>query len=139
MKQKGKKIYLEFVMLTDEQYKSLCDRFGQSCADDWIEQLNNGIGSKGYRYDSHYHTILSWSRRVKKTGAQATDLSADANILINALEKYASMPQDLPKAIADRCLRMCREKQVSWPRLHHRIGLDPTAAVQIRKDYLGMK
>jgi len=59
----NKKKYLEFVLLTDDEYKKLCDRFGKSVADDYIERLNNYLGSKGKRYKSHYHTILNWSNK----------------------------------------------------------------------------
>ena len=30
---------------------------------DFIERLNNYIGSTGKRYKSHYHTILNWYRK----------------------------------------------------------------------------
>jgi len=68
---KDKKKYLEFVLLTDDEYKKLCDRFGKSVADSYIERLNNYLGSKGKKYKSHYHTILNWSNKdsaAPKTG-----------------------------------------------------------------------
>lgn len=58
-----KKPFGDFVLLTDGEYQKLIERFGKSIADEKIEALNNGIGSKGYKYTSHYHTILSWHRR----------------------------------------------------------------------------
>jgi hypothetical protein len=61
-KKPEKKKYLEFVMLTDDEHKKLVQKFGKKGADEKIEELNIGIGSKGYKYVSHYHAILSWNR-----------------------------------------------------------------------------
>jgi uncharacterized protein YdaU (DUF1376 family) len=60
---KEKNIYGQFqnVLLTDYEK--------QKVSDDEIERLSIGIASKGYKYKSHYATILSWRRkdRVAKT------------------------------------------------------------------------
>lgn len=63
-----KKIYGEnkYVLLTDEEYKKLIDKFGEQGTKDWIEELDIGIGKKGYKYESHYLAILSWDRKAKK-------------------------------------------------------------------------
>ncbi len=63
-----KHTYLEFVKLTNEEYEKLKERLGQHSTDDYIERLNNYIGSKGKRYKSHYHTILAWNRRDISNG-----------------------------------------------------------------------
>jgi hypothetical protein len=55
--------FLDFVFLTDDERKKLIERFGLDKTNDYIERLNNGIGSKGYKYKSHYFTILNWSRK----------------------------------------------------------------------------
>ncbi len=59
-----KKKYGEFqnVHLTDEEYKKLQDKLN-SKTDELIEKLSSGIESKGYKYKSHYATILVWNRR----------------------------------------------------------------------------
>lgn len=59
----GKKGYGEFVFLTEKEYQKLVERLGQALTTDYIERLNNYIGSKGKKYKSHYHTILSWVRK----------------------------------------------------------------------------
>src|SRR3990172_1881248 len=64
-KEKGK--YLEFVLLTDDEHARLIQKFGEAKTNEFIERLNNGIGSKGYKYKSHYHTILNWDARDKAT------------------------------------------------------------------------
>jgi len=59
-----KRKYGEFqnVLLADEEYQKLLARFGSQTADK-IEGLSSAIESKGYKYRSHYATILNWSRR----------------------------------------------------------------------------
>lgn len=61
-----KKRFGEFVKLTSDEHTRLMEKFGESRTADLIEALNNGIGSKGYKYKSHYHTILSWARKDAK-------------------------------------------------------------------------
>ncbi len=55
--------YLDFVFLSKVEYEKLVKKFGKTGTDEKIENLNEGIGSKGYKYDSHYHTILVWERK----------------------------------------------------------------------------
>jgi DNA-binding transcriptional MocR family regulator len=59
----NKERYLDFVQLTKKEYDSLCDQFGQRNTDYYIERLNDYIGAKGEKYDSHYHVIHGWYRR----------------------------------------------------------------------------
>ena len=62
------KRYGEFnnVLLTDEQYNKLRDKYSDNGAKDWIEILSRGIASKGYKYKDHYATILNWVHRDEK-------------------------------------------------------------------------
>jgi len=64
-----KRKYGEFnnVLLYDLEYQKLKERFN-SRLPVMIESLSEGIASKGYKYQSHYATILSWERREKKGG-----------------------------------------------------------------------
>ena len=66
-----KKRYGEFnnVLVTDEEYQKLEDKFGANVPD-MVETLSSGIESKGYKYQSHYAAILSWERRERKKGGQ---------------------------------------------------------------------
>lgn len=65
---KPKKRYGEFnnVLLTDSEYGKLLKRFGEDRAKHWIKSLSEGIESKGYKYHSHYATILRWVEREEK-------------------------------------------------------------------------
>jgi len=58
------------VLLTDEEYQKLIDKFGEVGTKEKIEVLSSGIASKGYKYKNHYATILSWDRRDKRQGGQ---------------------------------------------------------------------
>ena len=68
-----KEKYLDFVFLTKNEHKKLIEKFGDVIANEWIGTLNEGIGSKGYKYDSHYHTILAWYRKKEKEDKKETD------------------------------------------------------------------
>lgn len=65
----SKKEYKEKVFLTEIEYQKLVEKFGQQGADLRIEDLSLGISSKGYKYKSHFHTILAWDRRNQKKAA----------------------------------------------------------------------
>jgi len=58
------------VKLTEEEKTKLQDKFGPSATDSLIEELSEGIASKGYRYKDHYATILNWARRKGNYGKQ---------------------------------------------------------------------
>ena len=63
MKCPQKKRFFDFVLLTEEEYRKLVDKFGLKDTMDRIENLNNYLGSKGKRYKSHYYTILVWDKK----------------------------------------------------------------------------
>jgi phage replication O-like protein O len=54
------------VLLTEEEYQKLIERFGAEKTDRLIEDLSFGIKSKGYKYKDHYATILNWDRLDQK-------------------------------------------------------------------------
>lgn len=59
------------VKLTAEEHAKLVARLGEGATAEYIERLDSYIASKGKRYKSHYHTILSWQRRDEKDGKPA--------------------------------------------------------------------
>lgn len=65
--------FKEFVYLGKEEHKKLVEEYGESLINEKIIDLNNGIGSKGYKYKSHYHTILSWIRKDVREGKLKLD------------------------------------------------------------------
>ena len=62
----NKDIYRDFVWLKKEEYEKLIIKLGSEKTTDMINRLNNYIGSKGKKYKSHYHTILSWVAKDEK-------------------------------------------------------------------------
>lgn len=69
---KPKKLtFLDYVKLTSEEFEKLKETLGsEETVNDFIFRLNSYIGSKGKKYKSHYHTILSWSRKENKKPAK---------------------------------------------------------------------
>jgi len=67
--EESKQLFLDFVYLTIPEHDKLVEKFGQVRTTSLIEELNTGIGSKGYKYKSHYFTILSWARKNEKEPA----------------------------------------------------------------------
>jgi len=67
-KRKQKKSYGEFnnVLLLDEEKQKLIQKYGEVGFRERVEKLSLGIESKGYKYRSHYATILNWERRDEK-------------------------------------------------------------------------
>ena len=64
-KKEEKRIYKEYVRLTEDEYSKLQKKLNGSL-DKYLENLNNYIGSKGKKYKSHYHTILTWYNKDQK-------------------------------------------------------------------------
>lgn len=73
-----KKYYGEFknVKLTNLEYQKLVNKFTEQGAKDRIENLSSGIASKGYKYASHYATILTWERKNNSQPEQSQQLDA---------------------------------------------------------------
>lgn len=63
IKENIKRKYLENVLLSDEEYEKLIEKYGKWTIERKIEDLNNYIGSKWKKYKSHYFTILERLRR----------------------------------------------------------------------------
>lgn len=55
--------YGEFVKLTEQEHKTLVEKYGEEKVKECIEILDHYIGSKGDKYQSHYHAMYSWVLR----------------------------------------------------------------------------
>ncbi len=64
---KKKKTFGEFknVLITDEEYKKLIKRYNSDLPA-MIENLSGQIASKGYKYKSHYATLITWANNDAK-------------------------------------------------------------------------
>ena len=58
-----KKLFLDFVRLSEAEYAKLVEQFSETGVKERIARLNDYIGSKGVKYKSHYYTILTWARK----------------------------------------------------------------------------
>lgn len=70
-----KKLFMEFVRLTEKEYNKLIDKIGLCKALEMIERLNDYIGQIGEKkaskkYVSHYYTILNWVRKDGQNNGQ---------------------------------------------------------------------
>lgn len=52
------------VLLTDEEYKKLQERYPNDY-DEKINTLSEGIALKGYKYKSHYLAVIKWAQNEK--------------------------------------------------------------------------
>ena len=70
----AKKKYGEFnnVLLSEDEYAKLEGQFNNNLPA-MIETLSIGIESKGYKYKSHYATILAWDKRDRKEVRDGTN------------------------------------------------------------------
>jgi hypothetical protein len=50
----------EFVEISEDEYQSLLDKYGEPTATKCIQELDNYKGSTGKKYKSDYRAILSW-------------------------------------------------------------------------------
>lgn len=51
------------ILLTETEYKKLCEKFSKEVTDGFIDQMNEKLDSKYVAYTSHYYTILRWERK----------------------------------------------------------------------------
>lgn len=61
------------VFLSEEELTKLKKKFNNGC-DGKINALSEGIASKGYKYKSHYATILSWHRKNERETKQPDNM-----------------------------------------------------------------
>ncbi len=101
IKEKKKCYNTEYVYFTDEESRKLIDRFGSSGAQQRAEDLDlyaQKIGIKKFKakYDSHYHTILSWERKNGSTQPKRFDE-----------EGFEEKEEDM----CEKINRMCKEDE----------------------------
>lgn len=85
----GKKPFGEegLVLLTQEEHEKLLVKLGERKTAEYVQRLENYIGSKGKKYKSHYHTILSWTANPK-SGESAMNLNPKQQKNMEALRDF---------------------------------------------------
>lgn len=100
-----KNAYGEFenVLLTEEEYSLLCERFGEN-ARKLINNLSLKMRSKGYRYEDHYATLLLWAEGdgIADAGDGASSKSYDTDAFFDAAmdrsyEEFSNYAEDTKK------------------------------------------
>lgn len=71
----NKKSFGEFanVMLDDNEYSKLVEKFGEDGCKERIENISTSKESKGYKFKSDYATILAWDRKDSKGSSKPSD------------------------------------------------------------------
>ena len=73
------------IHLTEQDYKNLCEKYGQAIIDQYIERIDQYLSTNNKKpYPNHYQTILKWleSDNVKPSSSPSYDLD---EIFQNAL------------------------------------------------------
>ena len=81
-KKLNKKKFLDFVLLSDDEYNKLVSTLGEKLTTELIDKLNNYIWSTGKRYKSHYFTILQWSKKENIDSTPAPEREDDVDSAI---------------------------------------------------------
>jgi hypothetical protein len=71
------------VLLTDEEYKKLQEKFPTDY-NEKINTLSEGLALKGYKYKSHYLAILKWA---KNETPKATKQTSSSNPFLDLLRE----------------------------------------------------
>lgn len=71
------------VLLTDEEYKKLQERFPTDY-EEKINTLSEGLALKGYKYKSHYLAVIKWAQNEKP---KATKTTSSSNPFLDLLKE----------------------------------------------------
>lgn len=77
------------VYLSLDEYDKLVKRLGQKCTTDLIERLGGYMKSRRKKYDSHYATILNWSRDDAKSQGGAHGADKDKRGKVHTQEEFS--------------------------------------------------
>jgi hypothetical protein len=109
---KSKATHLDFVTLSDTEYNTLKDRYGETVTKGYIERLNNYAHQKPKKfkeYASHYHTIIAWMGKdglKKKVIETPTRHNQNVNIdkpFVLPDKTLKQMVDDLAKSKESKC------------------------------------
>lgn len=67
------------IHLTEQDYKNLCEKYGQAIIDQYIERIDQYLSTNNKKpYPNHYQTILKWleSDNVKPSSSPSYDVDA---------------------------------------------------------------
>jgi len=94
----------EHVLLSQDEYAKLVERYGKENLDDMIEEINLGIESKGYKYKSFYATVIKWFKKKKqfepviKFTEEKKDFKQNLDFFFHIKKKYFTQMKDIEYA-----------------------------------------
>lgn len=96
---KEKKLFLENVYMTEEQYNKIVEEYWRALTEDYINRLNNYIGQnkKWAKYTNHYLTILTWMRKAKEKKKEKKADSIQTNLDIDTRPSWMKQAFPLKK------------------------------------------
>lgn len=74
-KEETKKLYATKVMMTEQEFKSLINQFGEKKTKELIENLSLYKQSTGKSYYSDYATIIKWEKKNEKDKENSTKIN----------------------------------------------------------------
>ena len=97
--------YLDFVLLTKEEFNKLMDRFGKEETTERIARLNEYGHQKPKKfkeYGSHYHTILAWARKDKPEAGSNLTKAQKSNLqgLDKTMERIKNDKRGVSKGVS---------------------------------------
>jgi len=78
---KKRHYFFDNILLFEDEYKKLVEKFGEAGTKDRLEGLSLYKKSKGKRYASDYATVLTWDRRDKQKGERTGIRKGSAGVL----------------------------------------------------------
>jgi hypothetical protein len=79
-KKNNKRKFLDFVLLSDDEYNKLISLLWEKLTTELIDKLNNYIWSTWKRYKSHYFTLLNWSKNESITATPEREDDVDTAV-----------------------------------------------------------
>ncbi len=76
------------VLLTDEEYLKLQERFPTDC-EEKINTLSEGIALKGYKYKSHYLAVIKWAE-TERARNQSSGAPNDYDRFVENLKEFVN-------------------------------------------------
>lgn len=77
------------VLLTDEEYKKLQEKFPTDY-EDKINTLSEGLALKGYKYKSHYLAVLKWAKNEKPKSQNNVQPKSDYDSFMDGLNRFVN-------------------------------------------------
>jgi hypothetical protein len=104
----------EFVEMSQDEYQSLLDKYGESTATKCIQELDNYKGSTGKKYKSDYRAILSWvADRVSERDRKKQTMQYPVRQAVKTTEKPKMVMHTAPAQATDDAFDFEEAKRIA--------------------------